>query len=178
MFMNRIIGVFKLDAATFEEIEADENATMQAALVVLVIALLGALGAGVGASFVQAGFLNSFASSFVSTIVTWLAWSAVTFFVGTSFFGGKSDLGQMMRVLGFAYAPQILGIIPCIGWLIGLIWSLIAAFVAVRQGLDLDNTKAFLTIVVGFVVIILISALFGLLFGAFAFGLDAIGNAF
>jgi hypothetical protein len=162
---NRIVGVFKLDVATFEEIEADETATMQAALIVLVIALIGALGAGASASFMQVGFLNSFASSFVSTVVAWLVWSAVTYFVGTAFFGGQSDLGQMMRVLGFAYAPQILSIIPCIGWLIGLIWSLAAAFVAVRQGLDLDNTKALLTIIIGAIVIFLITAIIAVLFG-------------
>jgi hypothetical protein len=44
----------------------------------------------------------------------------------------------------------------------------------VRQGLDLDNTKAFLTIIVGFIVIVLISAAFGLIFG----GLGALANAF
>jgi hypothetical protein len=174
MLMNRIIGVFKLDAANFEEIEADESATSQAAIVVLVIALISGLGSGLGASFMQTGFLGSFASSFFSVIIGWLVWSAVTYFVGTSFFGGKSDMGQMLRVLGFAYAPQILGIIPCIGWLIGAIWSLIAAFIAVRQGLDLDNTKAFLTIIIGFIVIILITAVFGLIFG----GLGALANAF
>ena len=40
--------------------------------------------------------------------------------------------------------------------------------------LDLDNTKAFLTIIVGFVAIVLISAVLGLIFG----GLGALGNAF
>ena len=76
----------------------------------------------------------------------------MTYFVGTSLFDGVADMGEMLRVIGFAYAPQMLCIIPCIGGLVGAIWSLIAGFVAVRQGLDLDNTKAFLTIVIGFVV--------------------------
>ena len=60
----------------------------------------------------------------------------------------------------------------------GLIWSLAAAFVAVRQGLDLDNTKALLTIIIGAVVILAITAVIGALFGVAAFGLDAINNAF
>ena len=174
MFMERIIGVFKLDVATFEAIEADESATSQAALVVLVIAIISGLGSGLGASFLETSFLGSFASSFIATFVGWLVWSALTYFIGTSFFGGQADMGQMMRVLGFAYAPQILSIIPCIGWLVGSIWSLIAAFIAVRQGLDLDNTKAFLTIIVGFVAIVLISAVLGIIFG----GLGALANAF
>jgi hypothetical protein len=174
MLMDRIIGVFKLDVATFEEIEADQSATSQAALVVLVIAIISGLGSGLGANFMGTSFLGSFASSFISVFVGWLVWSAVTYFIGTSFFGGQADMGEMMRVLGFAYAPQALSIIPCLGWLVGAIWSLIAGFIAVRQGLDLDNTKAFLTIIVGFVAIVLISALLGLLFG----GLGALANAF
>jgi hypothetical protein len=55
-------------------------------------------------------------------------------------------------VIGFAYAPLILGIIPCLGGLVGSIWALIAGFVAVRQGLDFDNVKALLTVLIGFAV--------------------------
>ena len=43
-----------------------------------------------------------------------------------------------------------------------------------RQGLDLDNTKAFLTIIVGFVAIVLISAVLGIIFGGFGM----LANAF
>jgi hypothetical protein len=172
--MNRIIGVFKLDIATFEEIEADQSATGQAALVVLIVALISGLGSGLGASFMQTSFLSSFISSVLATFTGWIVWSFVTYFVGTTFFAGKADMGEMLRVLGFSYAPQVLSIIPCIGWLIGLIWSLVAGFIAVRQGLDLDNTKAALTIIIGFFAIILVSAVFGLIFG----GLTALFNAF
>jgi hypothetical protein len=51
--------------------------------------------------------------------------------------------------------PQFLGIIPCIGAVIGWIWSLATGFVAVRQGLNLDNLRAFLTILVGFLVYVI-----------------------
>jgi hypothetical protein len=87
------------------------------------------------------------------TFIGWAIWSGVTYLVGTNLFGGKADMGEMLRVIGFAQAPQVLGIIPCVG-IIGAIWSLIAGFIAVRQGLDLDNTKAFLTILIGFLVYI------------------------
>jgi hypothetical protein len=63
-------------------------------------------------------------------------------------------MGEMLRVLGYAQAPQLLAIIPCIGGLVGAIWALIAGFIAIRQGLDLDNTKAFLTALIGFGVVI------------------------
>ncbi len=39
----RIIGVFKLNAATFNESEQDKTATTQAALIVILVALLEVL---------------------------------------------------------------------------------------------------------------------------------------
>jgi hypothetical protein len=150
--INRIIGVFRLDVATFEEIEHDPGATTQAAIIVAVVALLSALGSGIGGQIAGGTFLGSFLSTLIWAFVGWILWSAVSYFVGTTFFGGQADLGEMLRVIGFAYSPQILGIIPCIGWVVGAVWSLIAGFIAVRQGLDLDNTKALLTIAVGFLV--------------------------
>lgn len=154
MLVNRILGVFKLDVNTFEDIERDGSATGQAALVVAIVALLAAIGSGLFATFSDGNFLTSFLGSLVWTFVGWFLWSVVSWFVGTNLFGGKATIDEMLRVIGFAYAPQILSIIPCIGGLIGAIWSLIAGFIAVRQGLDLDNTKALLTVAVGFLVFI------------------------
>lgn len=152
---NRIMGVFKLDVNTFEEVEHDETATGQAAIVVGLVALLSALGSGLGASFSGSNFLTSFIGTFVWAFVGWFLWSGVSYLVGTSLFGGQATLGEMLRVLGFAQAPQLLGIIPCLGGLVGAIWALIAGFIAIRQGLDLDNTKAFLTALIGFVVLMI-----------------------
>lgn len=152
MFLDRVIGVFRLNAATFEDIEHDQNATGQAAIVVGIAALLGAFGSGFSAAFTNTSFFGNFFSTLIWTFIGWFLWSVVSFFVGTALFGGKADLGEMLRVIGFAYAPQVLSIIPCIGGIIGGIWSLVAGFIAIRQGLDLDNLKALLTVIVGFIV--------------------------
>jgi len=151
---NRIIGVFKLDVNTFEEIEHDESATVQAAIVVAIVALLAGLGSGMSASYANRSFLSGFLGTLIWAFIGWILWSAVSYFVGTSFFGGKATLNEMLRVIGFAQAPQLLGIIPCVGGVIGAIWALIAGFIAIRQGLDLDNTKAFFTALIGFGVFI------------------------
>jgi len=173
MLLNRIIGVFKLDSRTFEEIENDRSATGQAALVVLIVALLGAIGSGILTASTGGGsFIGSFLGGLIAPFIGWFVWSAITYFVGTSFFGGRADMGEMLRVIGFAYAPQVLGIIPCIGTLIGLIWTLVALFIAIRQGLDLDNTKTALTIVIGLVAYIIVFFIIGLIFGG---GMAAMG---
>ena len=162
---DRLIGVFKLDPATFESIEHDEGATGQAALVVLIVAILGGIGSAIGSSYMNdATTFGPFFGTVISTFAGWIIWSFLTFFIGTKFFGGEADMGEMLRVIGFAYAPQMLGIIPCLGGLVGAIWSLAAAFIGIRQGLDLSNGKTFLTIVVGFVVYIILGIIIGTLF--------------
>jgi hypothetical protein len=165
MFMNRIIGVFRLDAATFEDVEHDQNATGQAAIVVGIAALLSAIGSGLGAAFTNTSFFGNFISALLWTFIGWLVWSVVSFLVGTALFGGKADLGEMLRVIGFAYAPQVLSIIPCIGGIVGAIWSLVAGFIAIRQGLDLDNLKALLTVIVGFIVYVIGYLILALILG-------------
>jgi hypothetical protein len=161
----RIGGVFRLDPYTFEEIEGDPSATGQAALVVFVVALIAALGSVIGSVFFEDVPFQSSLSTLLSVMVGWVVWSVVTWFVGVNIFGGKANVGEMLRVIGFAYAPQVLAIIPCIGWPIGIIWSLLAGFIAVRQGLDLDNVKTFFTIVLGVIAYGVVTILFGIVMG-------------
>jgi hypothetical protein len=194
----RVIGVFKLDKKTFESIEADESATSQAAIVVLLVGLLAGIGAAIGAiafnnfapgvlssleqSLGEAGVpgelgamlpqlspIGAFINAVVAALISWLVWSAITYFIGTKLFGGTATFNEMLRMLGFAQAPRLLGVfgfIPCLGGLIslaGTIWALVASFVAIREGLDIDNGKTILTVIVSWLAALLISFLVGLL---------------
>jgi hypothetical protein len=167
MLVDRVIGVFKLDKDIFEEIEHDANATIQAAMIVGIAALVSAFGGAIWAAIGDSSVIGSFFSSLVSIFIGWFLWSAITFYVGTTLFNGKATLDEMLRVIGFAHAPQMLGVIPCIGPIVGGIWSLVAGFIAVRQGLDLDDTNAFLTIIVGFIPYVIARWILGLAFGMF-----------
>ena len=51
--LQRILGVFKLDKATFAEIEADQTATTQAALVVILVAVVAGIGAALAATMLN-----------------------------------------------------------------------------------------------------------------------------
>lgn len=183
--LERILGVFKLDVATFELIEHDESATTQAAIVVGLVGLLSAIGAAIGAvvannalstigSQLGSDFelpmaiptlspVGAFLNALIGAFVAWLLWSALTYFIGTRLFEGQANMGEMLRVIGYAQAPRllsVLGFIPCIGALLSLagwLWALVATFVAVRQGLDIDNGKTALTVILSFVVVIVVN---------------------
>lgn len=152
-FIERMIGAAKLDAKAFEEIEQDRTATGQAMAVVV----LSSLASGVSAvgTLGLAGMLFGT----VTALLGWVISSALIYFIGTRLMPEETtdaDLGQLMRVLGFAQAPgilRVLGIIPFIGPLIGFavwLWILAALVVAVRQALDYSNTgKAIAVCLVG-----------------------------
>ena len=73
----------------------------------------------IGSSFATGNFfVNMLVSWVMGIIVGWIGWAILTYFIGSSLFGGRSSVTEMMRVLGFASAPQLLGIfgvIPCLG---------------------------------------------------------------
>lgn len=165
---DRVIGALRLDANTFEEVERDESATGQAMLVVVAAAVASAIGA-IG------GGMRMLVISLVAALIGWVLWALITFVIGTKVLPEKdtqADLGQLLRVLGFAAAPgllTVLGIIPFFGWIVRFvawIWQLAAMVVAVRQALDYTTTgRAVLVCVIGWIVYMVVGIIFGAMFG-------------
>ncbi|HEY0151504.1 MAG TPA: YIP1 family protein [Longimicrobium sp.] len=158
--VERAIGAARLDISTYEEVEADRSATGQAAVVVAVAAICSAIGSiGDGTTGMVGGL--------IAAIIGWLVWSGVTYLIGTMFFGGTADWGELLRTIGFAQAPgvfYILGIIPILGGLVRLavlIWVLVAGIVAIRQALDVSTGKAVLTAIVGWLALTIPMLLLG-----------------
>ena len=171
--LDRILRVVKLDKSVYAEVEADEMATSQAAIVVAIVAFASAIGGGLGRVVAGEGrgFIMAFLVAILSAFVGWLVWSAVTYFVGTSLFKGEATMGEMLRVIGFAQAPQVLGLlsfIPCLGPILSLagwLLSLYTGFLAIQEGLDLDTGKTLATVAIGWVVAFIVSLVIGMVFG-------------
>jgi hypothetical protein len=162
--IERMLGAATLNVDTYEEVEHDETATSQAAIVVAIVAVSAAIG-GVGGGGIGliVGLLSAFAG--------WLIWSGLTYLIGTAVFDGKATWGELLRTLGFAQSPGVLyvvGIIPILGGLAKLgiwIWLLVAGIVAIRQALDVDTTKAVLTALIGWGVYVVFGILMAVFFG-------------
>ncbi|MEZ4414936.1 MAG: Yip1 family protein [Gemmatimonadota bacterium] len=147
----RMVGAAMLDIDTFEEVEADETATGQAAAVVAIVAACQALGHWGS----QVGMIRAA----IAALVGWAVWAGVTYLIGTRLFDGKATWGEVLRTLGFAQAPGILavlGLIPLVRWGVGLVlpfWMLAAAIVGLRQALDISTGKTVITGVLGWLAI-------------------------
>jgi hypothetical protein len=161
---DKMIRAAKLDIQLYEEVEKDPEATKEAFLVVLIGAVCNGIGSiGVlGAKGIIAGL--------ISAVLGWILWSAVIFLIGVKAFKHTSDMGELLRCLGFAYSPNalsILGVIPVIGAVIRFvifIWVLVAFIIAVRQALDCGTGRAVLVSVLGFIAFLIITAIFFRLF--------------
>lgn len=155
----RLTRMVKFDFTVFPEIEQDEAATTEAAVIVLVASLIGALGS------VRSGFGQFLLQFIISVGVGWLLWAYLTMLIGTRIFGGNATFWGMARTLGYASAPgilRLLGAIPIIGWLFPLaawVLSLILGFYAVRETLELTTEKAILTVLIGWAVMVVVSAI-------------------
>ena len=169
--IDRAIRAAKLDVDLYEEVEADETLTAQAIAVVVIAAIAGGIGGALGAIIMGFGvghfFLNLIGTPILAVILYFI-WAALTYVIGTRLFQGTADYGEMLRAIGYSSAPQVLSIllfIPVLGaifsWL-GAIWSLVAGVIAVRQALDFDTTKAVITCVIGWVVMLVLRLILGL----------------
>jgi len=168
VFVNRIIRACKLDINLYEEVEADKNATLQAALVVI----LSSLAAGVGALSLGA---SNFLMAPILSLISWYLWAYLIYFIGAKLFpepNTKADHGQLLRTIGFSSAPgliRIFGFTPdlmSITFIGAGIWMLIAMIIAVRQALDYESTwRAIGVVVIGFlvqaIILIMLLRIFG-----------------
>jgi hypothetical protein len=160
-----MIRAMKLEAALYEEVEADKSANVQAGLVVLIVSIAAAIGAGL--SGVSGGFLAA-VWGLVMAILGWLLWALIVYLIGAKLIKGKqtqSNWGEVARTIGFANSPgvfNILAFIPVVGAIISIvvfIWSLIAGIIGVRAALDFSTTRAVITVVIGWLVMFLLRLL-------------------
>ena len=170
-FGNRIIRAAKLDAALYEEVEADKSALGQAMGVVV----LSSIAAGIGSTS-EAGLFGMLIGVVVA-LVGWYIWAYMTYFIGTRLLAEpqtKADHGELLRTIGFSSSPgliRVLGIIPVmrdIVFPIAAIWMLVAMIIAVRQALDYSSTlRAIGVCAIGWIVQIVMFVLLFSIFGGF-----------
>ena len=161
-FLKRIFRAIKIDPELYEEVEHDKSATLQAATVVI----LSSLAAGVGA--ISMGASNFFLGPTLS-LVNWFIWAFFIFIVGTKLFPDKqtkSNVGELLRTIGFASAPgiiRVLGLTPelmLVSFVGAQFWILACMVVAVRQALDYKSLwKAFGVVFLSGFIISLVSVL-------------------
>ncbi len=171
-FSERVIGAAKLDVRIYEEVEADKGALGQAMSVVV----LQSIAAGIGA--IGREGLPGLIGGIIGGLIGWFLWAFVIYLIGTKLLPEpqtRSDMGELLRTIGFASAPGlllVLGVIPILGaWAsLGIsIWMLVAMVVAVRQALDFKSTgRAVGVCLLGWLAYVFVVVALAILFGVLA----------
>ncbi len=161
MILNRMLGAALLRVDTYEEVEHDRSATIQALFVVVVVAIAAGVG---GVLNGDVDWVNGVIFGAVRGLIGWAVWALVTWLVGATILktpNTEAEWGQLARGTGFAQTPGILTVfifIPVVGLMIAAMaffWQFAAMVIAVRQCLDFTSTlRAFFVILISFIVVL------------------------
>ena len=142
---DRMLGALRLQDAAYEDIEADEKATGEAAFIIVATSLVSGAVNGVltGAG---GGFFGALGS-----LIGWAFYAWVAYLVGVKLFPGpltKSSWGELARTLGYANTARFFIVFELIPGLAALtrtivaLWVLVATVVALRAALDITTARA------------------------------------
>ncbi len=172
--LSRMLGAALLRSETFEDVERDGGATIQALLVVIIVTVAGIVGA-ILSTVEDVDVARSLIVGIISGVASWAIWALITWLVGTKLLktqATEADWGQLARTTGFAQTPRILNVlsfIPVIGaviLLVTFVWSFVAMMIAVRQALDYTSTwRAFFVILIAFIPVIILNGIIYALLG-------------
>jgi hypothetical protein len=167
-FGERVLGAMQLDARAFDDVERDPGAIGQAVAVIALAAISGGIGN------VWYGGITGIIAGVVASLVGYVVWAVIVWLVGTKLMPDpqtSADFPETFRVIGFAAAPGLFGVItviPILGWLLMFLiwlWTIAAMVIAVRTVLDYTETwKAVVVVLIGFVVNLFVTMMMAAMF--------------
>ena len=179
---NRAMRAALLDRELFREVEEDTSLNREALMIVIVASIASGIAAFITSLFRQrigTAVLGLLIPSAVG-IANYYIWAYVTQFIALNLYESETDLGELLRVLGYASVPRLLsllGFIPCLGPVLsfaGGIWALAAGFIGIREALDLDTTDTVVTVILGWLAIMIIGGIVTTVLGIGAIGLGPV----
>jgi hypothetical protein len=176
--IERIIRAFKFEPGVYKEVEDDPTFTANAWLIVAIAAFLSNLGTNAASVHSIGGrwIVGALGGTIVS-VASFALGAFVMNWAGKTFFNADVTFEELVRTIGLAYvwnAVGFLGIIAlaapgltCITGpitFLAAIAGLAAWFFAAKEALDLEWPQTIGTVIIGWVVMMVVSAIvFGIL---------------
>jgi hypothetical protein len=163
--MQRLIGVLRLDRATFAEIDDDRGANVSALLVAITAGAIGSLPPLLaGEVSVWTWGVSAFSFMTIFVVV-----GSSLLLVSGRIFGGTATYGGVFRTIGFAMAPQALGAVPVLG-LVGFLWTIATSVVATKESHGLSTGQAIGTLIGPALVLLVLAVAAATVFSFLVFG--------
>jgi hypothetical protein len=187
MLQERIIGAFTFRRGVYAEVENDTDFTATAWILVAVVAFLNQLGSQ--ASSEVGGWLIGAIVGTVFAVIGFAVGALIINFVGRTVYQADVTFEELVRTLGLAYVWNVVGVLgilsalsPALGCLLAPVmiaaWVLMAIswFRAAREALDLEVGQTIITVILGWLAVVAISIVAGLVLAALGLGAAAVGG--
>ena len=187
MLSNRIAGAFTFNRAVFAEVENDSSFTSTAWLIVIVVGFLNQLGAYAGEGVAQ--WILGAVLGTVGVVIGFAVAAFVISLVGRAVFNAQVSFDELVRTLGLAYVWNVIGFIGVLGGfstalacllspvlIIGALLGLVAWFVAAKEALDLEWLQTIVTVVLGWLALLIVIAITGAILGLLGLAAAGIGG--
>ena len=158
---------------TFERFER-RGGLNQALLYVVVAALVSAVIAAIFAPFHrEVSVLGQFFGRLIGIPLQFFAFTGLVYFIGRSLFRGTGTYPEVAYTFALFYVPlsivgTLLGIIPVLGWLVGLVVAVAMiyfGYLAVQSSMNLrDTVSSLVTLVLSGVAYFVVGVLLSLIF--------------
>ena len=188
MLTDRIIGAFSFRRKVYAEVENDATFTMTAWLLVIVVGFLNQLGSRASGNLVD--WLIGAVVGTIFAVVGFAVAALVINWVGRAVFNADVTFEEMVRTLGLAYVWNVIGVIGALAafsealscllapvTIIAVILLVVSWFVAAKEALDLDWVQTIVTVILGGIALVAITAVAGVVLGLLGLGAAAVGGA-
>ena len=188
MLMERIVGAFTFRKGVYAEVEKDTSFTTTAWILVAVVAFLNQLGSQASGNLVN--WLLGAIVGTVFAIIGFAVAALVINWVGRTVFNAEVTFEELVRTLGLAYVWQVIGVIGILAafsaalscllspvMIIAAILMVIAWLVAAKEALDLEWVQTIITVVLGWLALVVIMFIAGAVLGMLGLGAAALGGA-
>lgn len=174
---DRIMGIITLKPQTYKAVAEDESLTQEAMLIVIVVAVLTGLVSGVTTQMIAGGsFVTGLLRGVVAIIFGLITWYVAAFLLATvaNAFGGKTNTNEMLRVTGYVYVFNLVGVLVILALIspalvclttpisfVALILSLIGYVIGIREAAEFSTGNAVITALIVAVVSFIINLIGG-----------------
>jgi len=188
MLTERIIGAFTFRKGVYAEVEGDTSFTQTAWIIVVVVAFLNQLGSNASADI--PGWLGGAVVGTIFAVLGFAVAALVINWVGRTVFNADVTFEEMVRTLGLASVWQVVGVFGILSafssalscvlapvMIVAAILLVVAWFIAAKEALDLEWLQTFITIILGWIALIVVVAIGGVIIGMLGLGAAALGGA-
>jgi hypothetical protein len=148
------------DKKAFEHAYWDDDATADGVILVAAVSAISYLVLTVLSGSIGAGAVLGILGAAVSGVAGWLILAACVWLAATKIFKAGGGIQTMMAAHGLAYLPLILTAVPIqLVQVAAVLWYLAVVVVATRAATDSTQKTAVLSVLVGYAVLVLLSAI-------------------